>query len=67
MSHAYITRLIFWKIGDWGSHGMFIRGMVKKGKERERERKVMPGMLLIGIVLPGMEMNEMSCQERLIE
>ena len=35
LSRAYITASFSEREGDWGSHGMFMPGMVKKDTEKE--------------------------------
>ena len=55
--------------GDWGSHRMFMPGMVKKDTDRQKEKRHAGHATQnrTGIVIPGMKMNEMSRKKRAIE
>ena len=77
VSRSYHTPHFLKEREIWVSHGMFLLGMVKgerggRGEERERERegereKSHAGHAIqtrIGIVMPGMKMDEMSCKKR---
>ena len=65
MSHASFSE----RERDWGSHGMFMPGMVKKDTEREKEKRHAGHATQnrTGIVMPGMKMNEMSRKKRAIK
>ena len=59
ISHASFSE----REGDWGSQGMFMPGMVKKDREREKSHAGHATQSSIGIVLLGMKMSEMSCKK----